>query len=424
MGLRVDVTGVSSFLSRRGVGVLERLDPAAVDRPAGSPRGSTTVRPGSFRLGIDGRVLDDRYHGIGRVTEALLRCLTGRPDVDVVVFLRRDQCSRRFDVPALTAGLGHTTATFDSPLDSPLQWLRWPGAIRAAAVDSVLFPYNLGAAVWGRAQRHTIVHDCILESDPAFAPSALTRALYMAATSVVVRRDRVITPTAASAAAVQETYGVPADAVTVIPWGVETAFRGARARPEEDAGSATAARTLPAPGSYLLHVGARRPHKNVVTLVRALARLPEDLDLVLVGPVDRRTPDPVPEVAEELGVAGRVVHLPHVSEADLIALYRGAQAFVYPSLVEGFGLPLLEAMAAGAPVVASDIPVFREVSRGAAELVPVSDPGAWAEAVMGLRDPARRAQLVHAGHEVARTATWSRTTDALVAALRPSSVRA
>src|SRR5687767_12293625 len=123
MGLRADVTRVSPFLSRHRVGAVERLSPAP-GRRAASPRGSTTVRPGSFRLGVDGRVLDDRYHGIGRVTEALLRSLAGRSDVDVVVFLRREQRSRRFDVTALTAGLGHTTATFDCPLDSPLQWLR------------------------------------------------------------------------------------------------------------------------------------------------------------------------------------------------------------------------------------------------------------------------------------------------------------
>lgn len=124
------------------------------------------------------------------------------------------------------------------------------------------------------------------------------------------------------------------------------------------------------------------------------------------------------DVARELGVADRVIELSVVSELDLVALYHQSCGFLYPSLVEGFGLPLLQAMSAGVPVVASDIPVFREVAEGAALFVTTHDTRAWIEAIGALEDPTRRAVLVGAGREHAAAATWQRATDQLVAILR------
>src|SRR5689334_13728226 len=110
-------------------------------------RSFSAAQGGAFRLGIDGRVLDDRYHGIGRVTESLLRGLGRRTDVDVVVFLRPGQHSDRFDVPGLTTGLGHTVVPLPAPLGALRQGMRWPRALSAAQVDAVVFPYHLGAAL-------------------------------------------------------------------------------------------------------------------------------------------------------------------------------------------------------------------------------------------------------------------------------------
>jgi len=239
----------------------------------------------------------------------------------------------------------------------------------------------------------------------------------MMATRAVLQRNRVITPSAAAAIALYETYRLPAGAVTVVPWGVDETFTCASSA-VRSSDSHHAGRRRPPKGPYLLQVGARRPHKNVVTLVRALAHLPEAFQLVLAGPVDDRMPDPVPEVAEQLGVSHRIIHLEHADDAELVELYRGAHALVYPSLVEGFGLPLLEAMAVGTPVIASDIPIFREVSGGVARFVPALDPEAWAAAVMKLSSQ-NRAELSEGGRREARKATWGRTTDALLATVGP-----
>ena len=343
-------------------------------------------------------MLDERYHGIARVTEALLRQWAGRADVDVTVFVRAGQRSERFDLPALIEGSGFRRAAFDTALTSPAQWWRWPGALRRAEVDAALFPYHLGAALAGPCRRYAIIHDCIFEADPSFAPDARTRLLYTWVTRAVIRRTHVLTPSRASADEITRVYGATLSDAAVIPWGVDPSFEGAATRSTVDG--------LTMPATYHLHVGARRPHKNVATLVEALALLPASQSLALVGTVDSRWPDSVVDAARRLGVADRVLHIPHVSEEGLKALYAGARTFLYPSLVEGFGLPLLEAMAAGVPVVASDIPVFREVAGEAAVFVAPNEPAAWAAAVNVLRDDHRRAEVIELGREHAARATW------------------
>jgi glycosyltransferase involved in cell wall biosynthesis len=105
-----------------------------------------------------------------------------------------------------------------------------------------------------------------------------------------------------------------------------------------------------------------------------------------------------------------------VPEGDLQALYAGATIFAFPSFHEGFGLPVLEAMAAGAPVVASDIPAIREVAGGAAVLVPPGDVNEWVEALEALLDsPSRQTELAGAGRERAAMFPWTSTAAATLA---------
>lgn len=387
------------------------LGPVATGPP--TEEGATVVdrSPLPLRIAVDGRVLDDRYHGIGRVTDALVRELVRVPGVQVVLALGASPTTR-FDVASLLALPGVESVPFHVPLTSPRQLQAWPAALRRARVDATVFPYHLGAAVSGPGPRLVMVHDCILEAHADFAPSWRVRWAYRALTTLVVRTNRVLTPSLASARAIEHFYRLPAARIGLVPNGVDAAFGAAPG----DLGATRAALGLPE--HYLLQVGARRPHKNLRVLVEMLALRP-DRHLVLVGNVDPRFPDAVPALAAERGVADRVHHLPFVADEHLVALYRGADAFVYPSLVEGFGLPLLEAMAAHTPVVASDIPVFAELARDAALLVPPADPGAWAEAVDRLRlDDALRAGLVAAGAATAARYTWAASAEALVGEVR------
>ena len=189
-----------------------------------------------------------------------------------------------------------------------------------------------------------------------------------------------------------ERYRVPAEKVVVTPYGVDPVFTPDGPRADYD--------------SYLLFVGALQPRKDPLCAVRALARLDPHLQLAFVGPEKRGGNDVRREVAR-LGLEQRVRFLGHVSKEELGALYRGAECLVLPSRDEGFGLPVLEAMAAGTPVVASTAGALPEVAGEAAVLVPPRDPSALAEGVeraLGDRD-----RLRALGLERSRQFTWQET---------------
>src|SRR5262249_21018341 len=153
---------------------------------------------------------------------------------------------------------------------------------------------------------------------------------------------------------------------------------------------------LALPPRYLLAVGNPKPHKNLALLARIATRLPVPLVLLAGDGVSRVFPAPT-----------RV--LPEVEEDQLPALYGGAEALLLPSLHEGFGLPALEAMASGTPVLAARAGSLPEVTGGAAELLDPDNPDAWVEASSALvKEPRLRARWVSAGRERARAFTWER----------------
>ncbi len=184
--------------------------------------------------------------------------------------------------------------------------------------------------------------------------------------------------------------------------------------------------TLPAPaeppipeGPFILAVGTLEPRKAHDVLIQAFAaaRL-EDPRLVFAGPTDGRQGE-LENLASSLGVGDRVTILGPVADAALAGLYRRATLLCMPSLAEGFGLPVLEAMAAGLPVVASDLPAIREVAGEAAVLVPPGDVDALS---LALADTVRNAQLRetlrHRGSERAAAFTWEATAEATIGAYR------
>ncbi|CAN5519203.1 glycosyltransferase family 1 protein [soil metagenome] len=196
-------------------------------------------------------------------------------------------------------------------------------------------------------------------------------------------------------------YGVPAERIVVTPC-------GHRALPPGDE-PALAGRT------YVLAVGQLVPRKGLDVLVQAMARLDPAVHLALVGPSDGEEPE-LRRIATALGIAERVHFAGRVSDAALAGWYAHAWALAAPSIEEGFGLPLLEAMATGLPVVASDIAVFREITGGHASFVPVGDVGALAAALTALlEDPVAHERLVAAGRAQAASFTWERCAEITLA---------
>jgi glycosyltransferase involved in cell wall biosynthesis len=223
------------------------------------------------------------------------------------------------------------------------------------------------------------VHDLSFERDP----SVMSRADRLVFRTVVPRSARraarVIAVSERTRADLVELYGIPADRIVVTPHGVDPVFRpdGAPA------------------GDYLLFVGAVQQRKDPLAALRAA----EDagLRLVVVGPPKD------PALADELHRRGASVR-GWVAKEELAELYRGAAALLLPTRYEGFGLPVLEAMATGTPVVATPDAAVREVAGDAAVY---AEPGELADAVR--RALERRGELVAAGLERARSFSWQET---------------
>jgi glycosyltransferase involved in cell wall biosynthesis len=252
------------------------------------------------------------------------------------------------------------------------------------------------------------VHDLAFLRYPAIL-TAESRRHYGQVARVVADVERVIVDSACTGADVQELLGVPAARVRV----VHLAPTPAPTPTPAQVAAVRARYTLPGP--FLLYVGTLEPRKNLGALLRALEQLPpaEAAPLALAGP--RGWLDE-PIVAQARRLGERVRLLGPVPAADLPALYAAASAFVFPSLYEGFGLPPLEAMAAGTPVVAARASCLPEVLGDAALFVPPEDEAGLTEALRAiLADAPLRADLRARGLAQAARYSWERTAAATLA---------
>lgn len=205
-----------------------------------------------------------------------------------------------------------------------------------------------------------------------------------------------------------ERFRVPEERLVTVYHGVNRAFRPlppavAAQRVRQEHGLA---------GPYVLYVGKLHSNKNIVRLLQAFdhaTRRREHIELVLAGRMFYGSDD-IEETVQRLGLAPRIHRLGHLPQEALPALYAGAECMVFPTLWEGFGLPIVEAMACGAPVIASDIACVPEIAGGAAVLVDPMSTESIAGALSDLLDrPARRAELRELGIARAAEFTWERT---------------
>jgi alpha-1,3-rhamnosyl/mannosyltransferase len=315
-----------------------------------------------MRIGIDCRKI--AHFGIGTYVRGLVQALAelDRGGEEYILF-----------VPAR--------------IDSPFEQI-----VVSAAGYSVRELYVMGRAIatarldlyhaphfvlpWTSCPSVVTVHDVILAHYPPSQPGGSL--YYGAMMRRALRKSvRVVTVSEAAKAAIVEAFPCDPSKITVTPNGVDAIFF-------EDGPAES--------GRYFLYVGNDKPHKNVSALIEAFRGL-DGASLVLVGA----------EFARYRDVPG-VMTAGFVTIERLAALYRGAIALVMPSLEEGFGLPVAEALACGAPVIASDIPSFREVTGGAA--IHTNDFRAAMQRL--LEDDALRAELAAKGRTRAAQFTWRR----------------
>ena len=198
--------------------------------------------------------------------------------------------------------------------------------------------------------------------------------------------------------------------LAVVPLGVEEEFRPDG--PPQVSPEAEALLARKGPGPVILHVGAMVPRKRIDLLLRAFAQISRQFPGATIVRVGGPLSPAMTAFAEQLGIANAIVGMPFLSRAELAAIYRRADVFLLCSETEGFGLPVLEAMACGVPVVARELPAVREVAGEAIRHVPGADPEALADSVVAvLRDPNLRATLRQRGLERAAMFRWRRTAE-------------
>lgn len=361
-----------------------------------------------LRIGFDARYITDRYHGIGRMAFSLVQAMLAAGTDERFVLFTPSRQDRRFDLDALGASDRVELVPLPIPLLLPLDQFAWPVLVRRHRLDLVHSPYVAGPALAGVPTIVT-VHDLILERFPAYAPSRLLRLGYGATAAVTLRRAAAIVAVShATRDDLEAHYPFTRGRTHVIHNGVSPVF--AADATDDAQRRATVRERYALPDRFVLAVGAGRPHKNLAVLLEAIAMDGHDgPDAVIVGTPDRRFPDDVGTAIEALGLEPRVRRVPFVAEEDMAVVYAMAEALVFPSLVEGFGLPILEAMAAGTPVIASDASVMPEVAGDAALYFAPDDPAALAAHLRDLTSrPDLASRLRAAGQARVASFTWER----------------
>jgi glycosyltransferase involved in cell wall biosynthesis len=286
---------------------------------------------------------------------------------------------------------------------------RWTLPIDVLArppLPALLHSIDHVAPAWGPWRSVLTLHDLAFLLYPE-THTAASRAYYATAGESARRAQRVIAVSQRTASDAVRLLGVDPARMKVVHEAASPAFFP---RPRDELAPIASRLGFAADRPYALFVGTLEPRKNVPLLLDAfgLVRRQLDVQLVLVGA--RSWLDaPIVSAHARSGVGDAARFVGWVDEADLAVLYSHAGAMVLPSLYEGFGLPVLEAMACGAPVVCSNAGPLLEVAGDAAVLLPASDPGAWANAMLQvLTSPARQEELRARGFARAAAFSWER----------------
>jgi glycosyltransferase involved in cell wall biosynthesis len=384
-------------------------------------RSRSEARP--LRVAVAGLSLRHPSTGTGRYAREVLAALTERPDLRSTVVLPSD-------VEAGTVRKGTLRAVQAARLPFPignygekLYWeqigFRW-SALRTRA--DVWYSPHFAMPLWPGRPTVLSVHDMIPYTLPAYAANRAARAYLLLTAQAAKQATALVTLSQHAKGEIQRLLDIPEERIHVVPPGVDQAFSV-----EIDPAAQLRARLrYGLSARYLLYVGGADARKNIGVLLQAIATIPQFSgvpELVVAA----GEPKPGQESlfpdwraqARSLGLGGRVRFVTRIAEEDLAQVYRGADTFCSPSRAEGFGLPILEAMACGTAVVSSNATSLPEAVGDAGLLVGPDDVAGWAEAIRCVSEDADlRVDLERRGVERAATFRWAETTERVVEIIR------
>lgn len=360
-----------------------------------------------MRIAIDATSIPPNPAGAGVYAIELVRALAERDRRDgYALFARTDA----LDEPIAGHRNWHVEkVTASRPRRLAWEQIRLPGRLSALAIDVLHSTHHTLPLRPVRSRRVVTVHDVTFLRIPERYPPA--RRLYFGAITRLSAKvaDAIIVPSESVRADVVRTLGTDPGKMHVVYEAAGPPYRPIDA----EIAAKVAEKYLLEPG-YVLSVGSLEPGKNRARLFRALKALRDEgvhAHLAIVGQPAWKYEDEA-ALVDELGMGDRIHYLGYVPTSDLPALYNAASVFAFPSLYEGFGLPVIEAMACGVPVVTSEISATAEVSGDAALLIDPQD----VEAIRGvlralLTDPLQRDSYGRRGLARAAEFSWRRAAD-------------
>lgn len=361
------------------------------------------------RIGFDARMIE--HSGIGRYIQCLLPRLVEQGFEVIAWMLPNQAADPRWEFP------GVARQVVAAKVFSIAEQRAIAAAARSARVDLLHVPHVNAPLVFRGAMVVTI-HDLIPFHFPEAIAAPLGNVYFQAMARLVpMRASRILTVSEHTRADLIRMVGANPRKIEAIPLGVEDRF----GEPVSAETRRHVRERFGLDGRFLLYAGQWKAYKNLALLLEIMERLDRDrfgdVKLVLVGKEDPRVPLGA-EIARR-GLGDRVVVTGFVADAELGVLYQEATAFVFPSRYEGFGLPPLEAMAAGTPVIASRCASIPEVVGPAGVLLGPDSVLEWQQAVESLcLDPSRRQALADSGRARAREFRWDRVAERTASAYR------
>jgi len=358
-----------------------------------------------MRIGIDYTAAVRQRAGIGRYARSLIRALARLDHENAYILLSAgkepdaEPWPANFSLRALPVTDRHLSILWQKlRLPLPVEWLT--GRLDLFhSPDFVLPPVR-------KARTVLTIHDLSFLRHPECSSPALLEYLMSAVPRSVARADLILADSQSTQHDLIELMGMDPARIRVVYPAVDDTF----ARSNQ-AGVAAVRARHDIGGPYILSLGTLQPRKNYVRLIEAFRILKDTSDIphrLVIGGGPGWLYEPIYETIETLGLQNEVRMLGYVDEGDLPALYTGADVFCFPTLYEGFGIPVLEAMACGTPVVASNTSSLPEAAGDAALLMSPTDTEAMAEALgRAITDTDLREHLIQSGLVQCQRFSWS-----------------